>query len=296
MKAPSSLEAVVVEYRSPERTARCIEALLAGGVATVKIVDNSDDCGRTRSFLKRLLPPAAAIEIIDAGGNTGFARGVNLGVESCEGDRILLINNDAVVEEGAIAALSDALDATPSIAIAFPALLHAGRRLSRVYYNRWIPLITSRGWPGSYEVPRGCCMLLSRSRLPDGPLMDERFFMYGEELQLGWRLAREQIGIAYVDSALVVHVGSAAAVRGSAFYEERTALGHVLMQDEFCTGGVTDSPRRLVSTAGLLMRALLRAVRSRSFVPLRAYRVARCAGAGVPVSMASPERSRSEVA
>lgn len=295
MSFSKPIEAVVVEYRSPHRTIQCVEALLKEGVSKVKIVDNSDDGGKTHSSLRSKFPERGRVDI-DAGGNTGFARGVNIGIDRCAGDRVLLINNDAVVKVGSVAKLSDALDFSPFPAIVFPSLLHAGRRVERIYYNRWIPLITSRGWPGSYEVPRGCCMLLSRSRLPDGPLMDERFFMYGEELQLGWRLAREQIGIAYVDSALVVHVGSAAAVRGSAFYEERTALGHVLMQDEFCTGGVTDSPRRLVSTAGLLMRALLRAVRSRSFVPLRAYRVARCAGAGVPVSMASPERSRSEVA
>lgn len=281
------LEAVIVEFRSAHRTIQCVDALLREGVSAIRIVDNSDDGGVTSSSLRHRLPPDAPVEIIDAGGNTGFARGVNIGIQRCVSDRVLLINNDAVVMQGAISALCESLDSSASTAIAFPALLHAGRRLSKIYYNRWVPLITSRRWPGSYEVPRGCCMLLARSRLPDGPLMDERFFMYGEELQLGWRLAQARIGIAYVDAALVVHAGSAAAVNGSAFYEERTALGHMLMQAEF-GDGLSHVPRRLVGTLALLMRAIVRAIRGRSLVPVRAYRAAQRTLAGRPVRMSQP--------
>ena len=291
MRGLISIEAVIVEFRSPVLTLRCIESLLAGGVEKIWIVDNSDDSGMTRSLLKSALPEGE-IEILDAGGNLGFARGVNLGIERCLGDRVLLINNDAIVEGGAVSKLEAALDSEPSAAIAFPSLLHAGCRVERVYYNRWLPIITSRNWPGSYEVPRGCCMLLSRSRLPAGPLFDERFFMYGEELQLGWKLDQAKIGITYVDSALVVHVGSAAAVNGSAFYEERTALGHLLMQTEF-SGGAAGSLRRFVGNSALVARAVVRAMRGRSFVPIRAYLKARRAGAGKRVRMSSPEVSRS---
>jgi GT2 family glycosyltransferase len=280
------LQALLIEYRSPNRTIACIHALLAQGVPVVQVVDNSADTGATRALLSEAFASDDRVWILDAGSNLGFAAGVNLGLQHRVSDRVLLINNDALPGCGVISALGNALDNQHDVSIAFPSLMHAGRPLGRIYYHRWLGLLTSRRWIGTFEVPRGCCMLVALDRMPVTPLFDEQFFMYGEEIALGWHLHQCGVPICHVSASWVVHEGSATAVRGSSFYEERTALAHLLLTKVLAVGA---SEQRLlvgVRVFMLLLRAFFRSIRQRSFLPLhslrRAWRITQGAGGGAP--------------
>lgn len=268
------IEAIVVEYRSPERTINCIRSLLQSDVDIVHVVDNSDDQHNTYNIISNHFSSEERVKIIDSGGNRGFAAGVNIGMSECKGPFTLLINNDATLEPGAVHAMLTKLIENRIALIAFPSLIHAGEILKRVFYHPWLAILTAKKIPGSYEVPRGCCMLIATERFKE-TLFDERFFMYGEELQLGWRLREKQGTLIWAPSAVVVHEGSASSVRGSRFYEERTALGHILLTEDIVSESICPTLKAFVRSSSILLRATARALRQGSLVPLRALAAAR---------------------
>ncbi len=280
------LQALVIEYRSSHRTIACVKALLGQGVPVAQVVDNSADNGVTRALLVEAFADDDRVRILDAGANLGFAAGVNLGLRHRVSDRVLLINNDALPGGEVISALDAALDAAPDVCIAFPSLMHAGRPLGRVYYHRWLALLTSRRWPGTFEVPRGCCMLVALDRMSVSSLFDEQFFMYGEEIALGWHLHRLGAHISHVGAVWVEHEGSATAMRGSPFYEERTALAHLLLSNVLAERVSEQRALAVVRVSMLVLRALVRSLRQRSLLPLyaleRAWGIARGTTSGTP--------------
>ncbi|MBB1059132.1 glycosyltransferase family 2 protein [Marilutibacter spongiae] len=270
----SRCAAIIVEYRSAARTIACVASLAGQGLEEIVIVDNSDDGRLTFDALARGLGHDPRVTLLDAGGNLGFAAGINRGLARLPvgHGRVLVINNDAVAPSGLVARLSTALDAAPEACIAFPALVHAGAPLGEIHYHRWFALLLSRPWPGTFCVPRGCCMLVDRQRLPRERLFDEDFFMYGEEIQLGWSLRDRPGALVFVGDCEVTHEGSAAAGMGSPFYEERTALAHVLLTSKLANGNRLLLIALFVARHGsLLARALLRSLRARSGLPVMAY-------------------------
>jgi N-acetylglucosaminyl-diphospho-decaprenol L-rhamnosyltransferase len=280
------MQALVIEYRSPHRTTACVKALLEQGVPVVQVVDNSADNGITYALLAAAFADDGRVRILDAGANLGFAAGVNLGLRHRVSERVLLINNDALPSAGVISALETALDTAQDACIVFPSLMHAGQPLGQVYYHRWFAVLTSRRWPGTFEVPRGCCMLAALDRIPVAPLFDEQFFMYGEEIALGWHMHRRGARISHVGAVWVEHEGSATARRGSSFYEERTALAHLLLSNVLGENVSEQRTLAVVRVPMLVLRALARSLRQRSFLPLyalrRAWGIARGTASGAP--------------
>lgn len=265
--------AVVVEYRSTEHTIACLRELLRQQVDQIAVVDNSDDGKASLSKLRQVFELEPRVLLEDAGRNLGFAAAVNRGFErlargeSCS--YVLVINNDAFPGPEMVARLVQELQRTPDSIVAFPKVLHAGRPLAEIYYHRWFAVISGRPFPGAFRVPRGCCMLVAASHFP-GPLFDETFFMYGEEIALGWTLRKRAYALAYVPECVVVHHGSASAELGSQFYEERTAAAHLLLSHLLVERSAELPLLVMVRTTAVVCRALLRAARARSWLPTRA--------------------------
>ena len=267
-----TIAALIVEYRSPEKTAICVSSLLAGdGCDLALVVDNSDDEGDTASRLMQLLENDPRVMMLSAQGNIGFAAGVNLGLEhlrqSQDVSRVLVINNDAVAEHGVVIALAAVLQDHSRAALAFPAIVHAGSLIGEIYYHKWLATVLSRpGW-GRFQVPRGCCFMLALDRWR-GSLFDERFFMYGEEIELGWRLRNED-AFVFVPGCLVQHEGSGSSVRGSDFYEEHTAAAHWLLSRVLTAPGWERVAIAGSRALAIVARSLIRALRARNISPLK---------------------------
>src|SRR5690606_5305939 len=89
-----------------------------------------------------------------------------------------------------------------------PRVRQDGLEQGWLYYHPWLALVTRRPLPGSFPYLSGCCMLVHR---PDNamPLFDEDFFMYGEDVELSWRMRRSGARLVLVDGDYVRHEGSA---------------------------------------------------------------------------------------
>lgn len=268
------LVGLILNYCDAGRSLRCIRSLLGNGLEHVLVWDNSEDGGQSVKALLALLGPEKRVSVASEGGNLGFAAGVNRGLGWIR-DRfpnawVLLINNDAELRPDAAQKLIVALEAAPSAVIAYPQIDQGGRVIGTGFYQRRLGLIVfDRKHDADVWIAHasGCCQLLDPRRL-QGPWFDESFFMYGEDVEFGARLG--EAGMAFVRETLVTHEGSASSGLGSLFYETRMVLAHLLLVAKLAHS----SYERFLCYGGRLLtlplRAIVRAIRYRSMVPLKA--------------------------
>ena len=248
------LSIVIVSYNSRQDVCACLSSLAASPASLdheIVVVDNASTDG-TPSYVRDHWP---GVRVIEAEVNAGFARANNIGIRQTSGDLVLLLNPDTVVPHGAIDALVAALDSTPQAAVAGPRLvdgtgraeLSFGPMISPFAELRQKLVVTGndrRLWPFTSMVERrtrtarrvdwvsGACLLIHRADLEAVGLLDERFFMYTEDVDLCAAVRARGRDVLFVPEAQVTHLrgrsrssaprASQAAYRRShvAFYEK----------------------------------------------------------------------------
>jgi len=266
-----SVRVVIVNYRTPELTARAAVSALASarayeetacGKATVTVVDNSDD-GRTAD-LAELCP---GCEVVPTRGNPGFGAGVNAGVALGHEDLVALVNSDAVVEEPFLAELARAFD-DPSVGAATALLLLEERGPGgEILVNSTGNVLDSSGngmdrdWRrplGSWSAPPqvegfgGGAAMLRRAALDEVGLFREDLFMYYEDTDLSWRLRERGWAVVYVREAVVLHEHASSSGTSSAMFIRVNARNRILV-------AAAHSPAPVVMQA--LARTVVRGLR-----------------------------------
>ncbi|WP_298290496.1 glycosyltransferase [Thiomonas sp.] len=267
---PPPIVALTLNYRDAVRTQRCVDSLLAAGAKGVLVWDNSADAGLSAQALRQSLAAQPAVQIVVSERNLGFAAGVNRGMEVIAqrwpGAWVFLINNDAVIDPSALDKLAQALCTNPQAVIAYPRIKHGERVLGTMHYQRLFALLSfDEPMPGSFPYPSGAALLVATDRT-QAPLLDEDFFMYGEDVMLGWRLGTQRM--AHVAEILVEHEASASARNGSLFYEMHVAAGHWLLGHKLARNPLDQLLLFGGRCLSLPARALLRTMRQRSLNPL----------------------------
>lgn len=265
--------ALVLHFRDNERTSRCLASLSREGIRQVLLVDNSEDDGASLKALlaqgDRLCWSGLAIDLLDPGVNLGFSAGVNRGLDrirelhgkSC----VLLLNSDAELRPGAHAAMRYGIGAGLELATAWM-VSPDDSRLACAYYQPYTATLSAHRWPGSFRYLSACCMLVGPT-LAAKPLLDERFFFYGEDIELAWRLHSAGIIHDVVDGAAVDHEGSASSGNGSLFYEYHMARAHLLLPVTLARHSSERWGMFLGRALTLPLRATMRSVRSSSLAP-----------------------------
>lgn len=261
---------VVLDYNDASRTERCVRSLLDNDVSRVLIWENSDDQGASQRILARTFASDKRVMITGVGVNIGFSAGVNSAMKVVAdelGDcRVLIINNDAVLLSGAASEMSRAM-CNSGAAIVYPDIDHAGRRKGKVYYQTMTGILAERKLPGSVLHASGCCMLVDARVFFGGPLFDPDFFMYGEDVELGARVASTGVGMVHVPELLVSHEVSASSRAGSMFYESRMVLAHLMLADKLGSNLLARIAGHLCRMLVLPARAVVRALRFRQITP-----------------------------
>lgn len=190
----------------------------AGDMATeVIVVDNHSSDGSVE-YLQQRYPKSEypMVRIVSSMHNLGFARGNNIAIRQSQSDYVLLLNPDTIVGEqvllecvrfmdshadaGAVgvhmqnASGKTAMESRrglPSPMVAFYKMMGLTARFprSRVfghYYMGFLP------WdePGQIEVVSGAFCMVRREALNQVGLLDEDFFMYGEDIDLSYRILK----------------------------------------------------------------------------------------------------------
>jgi GT2 family glycosyltransferase len=222
------LSVVVVTYNSRADIDACLASLTQPPLSIaheIAVVDNGSADG-TAQHLRERWP---AVRTIDAGGNVGFARANNIGIRATSGELVLLLNPDTVVPPRAIERLAAALDARPDAAVAGPRLidrdgaaeLSFGRMITPwaelrqkmlvAGSERRLPIVhpmvqrmTRRS--RSVDWVSGACLLIRRADLEAVGLMDERFFLYTEDVDLCASVRARGRDVVFVSNVEVLHL------------------------------------------------------------------------------------------
>ena len=200
------LSVVIVSYNVRELLTACIDSVVKaseGIDAEVFVVDNksADD---TVEIISRDYP---WVHLINNKENLGFSKANNIAIRQSEGEYVLLLNPDTVVAEGTLRGVVEFMDQHPEAGgagvrmhnadgtlapesrRAVPTPLVAARKMlgfTKRYYMSNLP------WdkPGKIEVVSGAFMMLRRKAIDQVGLLDEDFFMYGEDIDLSYRLLK----------------------------------------------------------------------------------------------------------
>jgi GT2 family glycosyltransferase len=225
---PPRLSIVIVTYNSRRDVDGCLGSVSSAPPAVrheIVLVDNASPDG-TADHVRRHWP---GIRVIDAVSNRGFAAANNQGIRQTTGELVLLLNPDTIVRAGAIDELVARLDAAPHAAVAGPRIvdrdgraeLSFGRMLSPLAELRQKVLVTGndRGsWPFVQWVDRatrlaravdwvsGACLLIRRMDLEAAGLLDERYFMYIEDVDLCTAVRARGREVRFEPSSEIVHL------------------------------------------------------------------------------------------
>jgi GT2 family glycosyltransferase len=203
---------VVLNWHDAPRTIACIENLASQGLGlAIHVVDNESD-GSLGLLLAGVDAPIA--EVIPLSENRGFAAGVNAGLRSAlrqhPGTPILVINNDATLAPGALAAMVSDLHELGRLGVVGPTYCDAwGEVISVETCFNAVRMRVDRGPTRSLDFLTWACVLLTSQTLDEAGLLDERFFMYWEDVEFGLRLARYDVPLRVCIEAQAVHEGSA---------------------------------------------------------------------------------------
>jgi GT2 family glycosyltransferase len=220
------LTAVVLNWETPDITARAVCALLDDGVASSRIivVDN----GSTGDSVGRLAAALPGIHVLALDENRGFAGGNNAGAAALPGDAYLFVNSDAFAQPGAVSAILERLGER-RVGLVVPRLVnedgtHQPNVVPRTSFARELVrssgltrLVSDPRWSTHWDHDRarridcaiGAVIGISGDAWDDLAGFDERRFMYAEDLDLFWRARERGWETWFEPAAEFVHLGGA---------------------------------------------------------------------------------------
>lgn len=221
----SPVDVVVVGYRCRDLLLSCCAALAQAGDVRVIVVDNASGDGSGEA-VRAAFP---SVKVIENSHNEGFARAVNRGAACGDGDSVLLLNPDARIDRGSLERLARTLadDATigaigPRIHAPDGALELSVDRTMSLGNDVWIRLLellyagghgpaaplVRRTYARARDVRSlsAACLLARRAALQQVGGLDERFFLYAEDVDLCLRLRRAGWRLRYEPAAEATHV------------------------------------------------------------------------------------------
>jgi GT2 family glycosyltransferase len=226
----TTLSVIIVNYNSGTRLVRCLEHL---GRQTyrdfeVLIVDNASNDGSLDAALDTapapLIPRAIRSET-----NAGFAAANNIAARAARGDWLVFLNPDAYPERDWLSALVSASERYPwadafgstQLNAADPSIIDGA---GDVVHILGIPYRGHFGWPadklpedGECFAPCAAAAMYRAGVFASLGGFEERFFCYGEDVDLGFRLRLAGGRAVQVNAARVLHEGSGVSGRYSDF-------------------------------------------------------------------------------
>ena len=230
------LSIVIVAYKSRDELPACLGSLpaeLRGRAVETCIVNNSPGDG-VRELVQAAYP---AVRLLEPGRNLGFGRANNLGYRSTTGECVLFLNPDTISNAAALDHCVGRVLADEAIGLISPRLVLADGSMD-LACRRGVPTVwdgfcrasgLAAAFPrtalfagynlthlpadGTYAVGaiNGAFMLARRAVLegiagPGGAVFDERFFMYGDDLDLCFRVAKTGRQIVYDGRVQITHL------------------------------------------------------------------------------------------
>lgn len=216
------LAILIVSHNTKHELETCLRSLRDHAPSTsheIVVIDNASKDGSADAVRSQW----PEVRLIALNANVGFASANNEGIRQTTSELILLLNSDTVVPAGAIDRLVRALRELPGASIAGPRLVdgHGNPELSfgrmigplrelcqktivRFGSRRLIAAMTSR--PRQVDWVSGACLLVRRRDAEAAGLLDERYFMYGEDVDFCAAVRARGGRVHFTPAAEVIHL------------------------------------------------------------------------------------------
>ncbi|MCD4737242.1 MAG: glycosyltransferase family 2 protein [Bacteroidales bacterium] len=224
------LSVIIVNYSVRYFLEQCLQSVLKAATRTdceIWVVDNNSVDGS----VKMLSDKFPDVKVIANRENTGFSRANNQAIKKAKGEYVLLLNPDTVVEEDTFIKVVDFMDQhpeagglgvkmvdgngnflpeskrglpTPSVAFfkifGLSKLFPKSKQFSRYHLG-----YLNKEEIHSVDVLSGAFMLLKKEALDKTGLLDEDFFMYGEDIDLSYRITQAGYKNYYFPKTRIIH-------------------------------------------------------------------------------------------
>jgi GT2 family glycosyltransferase len=213
----TTVSIIIVSYNTRAHLERCLESLhaaLPGAAHEIVVVDNGSIDGSAEAARRW-----KDVRVIESGGNVGFARASNIGIRASRGDTLLLLNSDTIVPAGAIDRLLAELDADAHVAVVGPRIVDGQGRAELSFgrmmgpFNEFRQKRLARGPVDELTRRRhypdwvsAACLLVRRVDAEAVGLLDERFFMYTEDIDFCAAIRARGRLVLFAPEVQIVHL------------------------------------------------------------------------------------------
>jgi len=218
----------IVSYNSLSFLKECLNSILEnppGLRYEIIVTDNASSDG-TAEFLRKNYPE---VTLILNSRNIGFAAANNKAIRKSHSKYVLLINSDCKVYRNSLDNLIEFMERNPEAGIAGPKIINSDgtvqlscRKFPSIF-NAAVHTILGDVFPQNpfskryklADIPRdkpfkvdwvsGSCMIIRRKALEDTGLLDEKYFMYVEDLDICYRMWQKDWMVYYYPQAEIMH-------------------------------------------------------------------------------------------
>ena len=233
------LSIVILSWNTKALLKQCLKSLEegCGGVkgCEVIVVDNGSTDGSVEYFRSitgiKSIKGITSMKLVENQSNLGFAKGNNIGIKEARGEYIMLLNSDTIVQKGSLKKMVDFLDQHGEISVVGPKLLNQdGTPQSSCgqFPNLWVVFImlfkehfggsrTVRYSPavsGEVDWLMGAAFVAREKVFKKVGFLDERMFMYMEEVEWFYRVRKAGLKAYFLKEAEIVHLGRGSSSSG----------------------------------------------------------------------------------
>lgn len=216
---PEKIAVIIVNYKTPQKTEKCVRSVLSSKYRNFKIyiIDNGSG-DENADYLTRLFKKEKKVVVISLQDNQGYGGGVNLGLKKIKEktDYLLISNSDVTFSSQTIYRLIRTAKETGKVNIYLPGinLRNFGDKLVTVGSFALYPspsqfrlLDKERNLQKNLRIPYlgGSCFLISREIFEKVGGFTEDYFLYGEDIDLGYKVRRVGGEIIFVPEAEICH-------------------------------------------------------------------------------------------
>lgn len=221
---------IIVNWNARDELLKCLKSIYEETKQVsfeIIVVDNASSDGSSESVKERF----PQVKVIDNTENKGFSKANNQGIKEAEGKYILLLNPDMLITDRAIEKLYYFIEKHPEVGAVGPKLLdqkgkfvpsclrsipgpktalyrllNLGKLFPKVKeFNKYNLTYIDKDETQEVEAISGAATLARREAIDQVGLLDESFFMYGEDLDWYYRFSKAGWKIYYVPEAVIIH-------------------------------------------------------------------------------------------
>lgn len=222
------LSIIIVSYNTQKITLQCIDSINKFPPSVpfeIIVVDNASTDGSQAALNKK------KITLIENPKNLGFSSANNIGIKASKGEYVMLLNSDTKIVNNVFDELLQFAKAHPEAGIVAPRLLNEDRSIQPSVYNSpTIIRAINQYWlrngkpldkyspetknPTPVEMVVAAAILITPVARKKAGLLDEKYFMYFEDLDYCRKVQQAGLAIYYLPSSTIIHLHGASGKAG----------------------------------------------------------------------------------